>query len=38
MENDLTLDDQGAEGGNVVGEHLMRSRGDCRKVVTDMCC
>jgi len=38
VENDLALDDQGAEGGNVVGEHLMRSRWDCGKVVTDMCC
>jgi hypothetical protein len=38
MENDLTLDDQGAEGFDLVSEHLMRSRGDCGKVVTDMCC
>jgi len=38
VENDLALDDQGAEGFDLVSEHLMRSREDCGKVVTDICC
>jgi hypothetical protein len=38
VENDLALLHKAAEGFDLVREHLMRSRGGCGKVVTDMCC
>jgi hypothetical protein len=38
VDHTLSVENKAAEGFDLISEHLMRSRGDCGKVVTDTCC